>query len=192
LAIGVYRVQLAVAAARFPEAQTTGSQALFRTGLDGESLYYGDHLDIARRRDVARGNWPANREHLFVWKWVFILGSIATLAILAAYVARRVPRVAVEVLTALAGGWLLYAAVFSQAVAIHPYLYDIFLFAPFVLALFAFAPALLESMTGRTGAIVMVVVFCACWYALFQMRLYALQYPMPGAKVGAPPAAASR
>jgi hypothetical protein len=192
IAVGLYEIQVHAVKARFPQAETAGSTLLFRSGLDGESLYYGDHLDIAWRRDVARGNWKANREYLFVWKWVFILGSIATLAVLAAYVARRAPRIAVETLTALAGAWVLYGAIFSQAFVIHPYLYDVLLFAPFVLALFAFVPALMESMTRRTGAVVMVVVFCACWYALFQMRLYALWYPMPGAKIGSPPVAASR
>jgi hypothetical protein len=191
-AFAMYNIQMSVAVARFPKAPVVGSEFMFRTGFDGESLYYGNHLDIARRRDVARGNWPANREHLFVWKWVFFLGGLAAITVLAAYVAGRAPRIAVEALTTLAGAWMLYGGVFSQAFVIHPYLYDIFLFAPFVLALFALAPALLESMTRRTGAIVMVVVFCACWYSLFQMRLYALWYPMPGTKVGAPPAAVSR
>ena len=79
---------------------------------------------------------------------------------------------------------LLVAAMFSQSVVIHPYLYDVLLFAPLALALFAVAPALAESMTRRTGAILLVVVFCAVWYSLFQMRLYALQYPMPGTHLG--------
>jgi hypothetical protein len=187
----LHALQLNLAAKRFPTAEVTGSTIMFRSGLDGESLYYADHLDIARRRDVARGNWKVNREYLFRWKWVFILGAISTLAVIAAYIAKRAPRIAIEVLTGIAGGWLLYAAVFSQAVMIHPYLYDVLLFTPLVLALFAFAPALAESLTRRTGAILLVVVLSACWYSLFQMRRYALQYPMPGAKVAPPPAAAS-
>lgn len=191
LAIGLYKLQIHAAELRFPNAEFVGSTFMFRSGLDGESLYYGDHLDIARRRDVGRGNWPVNREHLFRWKWVFILGAISTLSVVGAYVARRAPRIAVEVLTWLAGGWLFYAAVFSQAVTIHPYLYDVLLFAPLAVALFAAVPALAESMTRRTGAILMLTVLCACWYSLYQMRLYALRYPMPGTKVGAPPANAT-
>jgi hypothetical protein len=186
-ALALYGFQLRAVEKRFPDIEMMGSTFMFRSGLDGESLLYGDHLDIARRRDVARRNWSVNHDALFRWTWVFILGTISTLATLAAYIAGRAPRIAVDVLASLAGAWLLYAAVFSQAVMIHPYLYDVLLFAPLVVALFAIAPTLAESLTRRTGTILMVTLFCACWYSLFQMRLYALRYPMPGTQVGAPP-----
>lgn len=186
-ALALYGLQLYGAATRFPNVEITGSTFMFRSGLDGESLYYRDHLDIAWRRDWARNNWPVNREALFRWTWVFILGSLSTLAVYVAYVATRTPRIAIEVLTSLSGAWLLCAAVFSQSVVIHPYIYDVVLFAPLVVALFAVAPALGESLTRRTGAILLVVVLCAFWYSLFQMRLYALRYPMPNTRVGAPP-----
>jgi hypothetical protein len=187
LAVALHGLQLYGASMRFPDMEMSGSTFMFRSGLDGESLYYLDHLDIAWRRDLARMNWPANRDALFRWPWVFVLGTLSTLAVFAAYVARRGPRIAVEVLTALIGAWALYAAVFSQSVVIHPYLYDVLLFAPLAVALFAVAPAILESLTRRTGAILLVVVLCACWYSAFQMRLYALRYPMPNTRVGAPP-----
>lgn len=188
-AVALHGLQLYEASARFPDTGILGSGFLFRSGLDGESLYYLDHLDIAWRRDWARNNWPANRDALFRWPWVFVLGTLSTLAVFVAYVARGVPRIAVEVLTALVGAWVLYAAVFSQSVVIHPYLYDVLLFVPLAVALFAVAPALAESLTRRTGAILLVLLLCACWYSLFQMRLYALRYPMPNTKVGAPPSA---
>lgn len=182
-AYGMYRLQWSVAMARFPDATVAGSQFMFRTGLDGESLYYGDHLDIAKRRDVARANFPVNRERLFVWKTVFFLGLLAALALLAAYAAGRAPRIAVEALTALAGAWMFYGAVFSQAFLIHPYLYDLLLFAPLVIAVFAVAPSMVEELTRRTGVAVLLVVFCSCWYAWYQLRIYALWYPMPGARM---------
>ena len=184
LAIGLYRLQVRTAEKRFPTAEMSGSTLMFRSGLDGESVYYGDHLDIARHRDLARANWPVNRQYLFRWEWVFILGVISTLAVVAAYIAGRVPRITVEVLTWLAGGWVIYAAVFSQAFVIHPYLFDVLLFAPLAVALFAVGPALAESLTRRTGAILLLVVLCAFWYSLFQMRLYALRNPMPGTRIG--------
>jgi hypothetical protein len=187
-ALLVYQVQLKAASARFPNIATYGSKTLWRTGLDGEALYYGDHLDIAKRRDVARGNWAANREYLFRWKWVFILGLASTLGVLIAFLRGRAPRIALEALAGLTGGWLCYAAVFSQAVVIHPYLYDVLLYTPLAIALFALAPSLLESLTRRTGAILLVVVFTAVWYSLFQMRLYALRYPLPPPPVESPAA----
>jgi hypothetical protein len=183
-AISLYKLQVRTMEQRFPNAEMTGSTFMFRSGLDGESVYYGDHLDIARRRDLARANWGVNRQYLFRWEWVFILGAMSTLAVVAAYIAGRAPRISVEVLTWLVGGWIIYAAVFSQAFVIHPYLFDVLLFAPLVVALFAVAPALAESLTRRTGAILLLVVLGAFWYSLFQMRLYALRAPMPGTRIG--------
>ena len=175
-----YGVQMRGLQARFPGAKVTGTPMIVRTGLDGATRYYGDHLDIALGRSGPRLNWPEiSRPYLFRWPSVFFLGSIATLAVIASYVRGRAPLVAVEVLIVLVGSWLIYAAVFSQAVKIHPWLYDVMLFCPLVLALFAIVPAIAESLTGRSGAIVLVVVFCAFWYACFQMRLFAVRYPMP-------------
>jgi hypothetical protein len=186
-AMALANVQQKVAAARFPAEALSGSQPLFRSGLDGESLYYGDHLDIAMNRGAARNNWKENRQYLFRWKWVFILGVGSTLALIAAYMAGRAPRIIVETFAALIGSWLFYAAVFSQAVVIHPYLYDVLLFVPLAIAAFALGPALAESMTRRSGAIILIVMFCAAWYAMFQMRLYALRFPAPDAKAAPPP-----
>lgn len=182
--LALHSLQLTIVEKRFPNVEKVGSTIMKRSGMDGEALYYGDHLDIGRRRDIARHDWPANREYLFRWPSVFYLGALSALAVLAAYIAGRAPRIAVEALTWLTGGWLLYAAVFSQSFLIHPYLYDVLLFVPLALALFALIPALIESLTRRTGAIVMVALLCACWYALFQMRLYAMRYPMPGTNPG--------
>jgi len=190
-AVALHGLQLYGVAARFPNIEITGHTFLFRSGLDGESFYYLDHLDIAWRRDWIRDNFPANRDALFRWPSVFILGTLSTLVVLAAYIGRRIPRIAVEALTALVGTWVLYAAVFSQSVVIHSRLYDVLLFVPLVVALFALVPALIESLTRRTGAILLLVVLCACWYSLFQMRLYALRYPMPNTRVGAPPPTAA-
>ncbi len=177
-ALTLYQLQLKVANVRFPDVPTTGSTALFRTGMDGDAKYYGDHLGIATRRDVPRRDWP-NSEHLFNWKWVFILGVLSVVAVVIAFIWRRVSQFMVEVLAGLIGAWLVYAAIFSQAIVIHPYLYDVLLFTPLCIALFALAPALLESMTRRTGAIILVIVFSALWYSFFQLRLYALRRPLP-------------
>jgi hypothetical protein len=183
IVVGVYKLQMKAASIRFPDVPTSGSAALSRSGLDGDGKVYGDHLDIAKRRDWARMNWPANRDHLFRWKWPFILGVVSIIGLLVTYIAGHAPRIALEALAFLVGSWLFYAAVFSQAFVIHPYLYDVMLFTPLVIATFAIAPAVAESLTRRSGAIVLVVLFCAIWYSLFQMRLYALRYPLPVAVV---------
>ncbi len=60
----------------------------------------------------------------------------------------------------------------------HPSLYDVLLATPLILALFAFVPALLESLTQRSGVFVLVALLGAIWLAMFQLRLYALCYPL--------------
>jgi hypothetical protein len=186
LGLGIYGLQVQTRAARMPDANAVGSGFMVRSGLDGEARYYGDHLDIAKRRDTARANWPANREYLFQWKTLFILGVISVLVLVAAFVAGRTPRIAVDALAWHIGTWLLYGAVFSQSFVIHPYLYDIILFVPLAIALFGYLPALAESFTRRTGAILMLTLFSAFWFSLYQMRLYALWYPLPKPAVAAP------
>jgi hypothetical protein len=175
-AFAIYAVQLRGARA---EAGTKliGSSFLYRSGLDGDAALYGDPLDIAFGRDVVRAHRPGNHESLFRWPWLFAAGAAAALAVLAAYVRGRVPRVVVVTLVTLLGTYVLYAAVFSQAVALHPYLYDVVLATPLILALFTMAPALAESLTGRSGAIVLLALFAALWVSMFQLRLYALCYP---------------
>jgi len=157
-------------------AKLTGSDFSYRSGLDGDAMFYGDHLDIAFGRDVVRGG---RSPHLFRWEWLFLCGIAAVLATLAAHIRGHVPRIAVVALIALIGSWLLYAAVFSQAVALHPYLFDVMLATPLILALFAIVPALVESRTNQTGMIVLLAIFAATWLSMFQLRVYALCYPAP-------------
>ncbi len=179
-AVALNAMQQMIARARFPDGTFTSSTIMFRTGLDGDSRYYGDHLDIVKGRSVARRNWTLHRQYLFRWPWVFVLGAIATLLVFGGYITGRAPRFAVVALAALIGTWILYAAIFSQGVAIHPYLYDVFLYTALVIALFALVPAIGEMMSRRRGAFILVAVFCACWYTMFQLRLYALWYPAAG------------
>ena len=156
-----------------------GSSFQYRSGLDGDAMFYGDHLDIAFGRDLPRKHRSGNPQFLFQWGILFFIGAAALLITLAAYVRGRVPRVAAITLLTLTGAYLLTAAVFSQAVALHPYLYDVLLLTPLVLALFVCVPALVEERTGATGLIIVIVLFAAAWTSLFQLRLYALAYPAP-------------
>jgi hypothetical protein len=180
-AFAIFGVQLV--GARYESKRTGvklfGASFQYRSGLDGDAMFYGDHLDIAFGRDIVRSGRPGNHQYLFQWEWLFIGGVASVLVILAAFVRQRAPRIAVVTLVALIGSYLLYAAVFSQAVALHPYLFDVMLATPLILALFGIVPALVESYTRRTGTIVLLALFGATWFSLFQLRLYALSYPAP-------------
>ncbi|HEV7425966.1 MAG TPA: hypothetical protein VGQ46_06325 [Thermoanaerobaculia bacterium] len=180
IAMSIYGLQLIGARSERSNGVTiVGSAFLYRTGLDGDAMFYGDPLDVAFARDVVRAQRSGNKEFLFRWETLFFAGIAAVLIILAAYLRRRAPRIAVIVLMTLLGGYLFHAAVFSQLVALHPYLFDAVLMTPLVLALFAMLPALVEVRTGETGLIILIVLFAATWMSLFQLRLYALAYPAP-------------
>ena len=178
LAMAVYAGQLSWMKYLHPNVPFIGADFYSRSGLDGSTKYYVDHLDIARRRDIARADWPKpNNAHLFRWKWLFWAGATALVAAVIAAMAGRIPSVAMIALLSLLGAYLFYAAVFTQAVIIHPYLYDVMLFTPLIFALFAIAPALVESLTGHRGIAVAAVFFLAVWVSMSQLRKYALMYP---------------
>ena len=170
-AIGVYGAQVGYASTL--DVKLAGSSMLYRTGLDGDTQFYRDHRDIAdQARDAVRGH---GNVHLYRWPTLLIAGTIAAIVSIAAYIARRAPRHAFLALVSLLGGYLLYAAIFSQAVALHPYLYDTLLATPLILALFAIAPALVEVWTRRSGAITVLTLFAAIWLAAYQLRIYAIR-----------------
>ncbi|MEA2326135.1 MAG: hypothetical protein QOE68_1094 [Thermoanaerobaculia bacterium] len=180
LAMSIYGLQLIGARSERSRGVTVvGSGFLYRTGLDGDAMFYGDPLDIAFGRDLVRAQRGGNKEFLFRWEALFFAGAAAMLVMLAAYLRGRVPRIAIVILMTLLGTYLLHAAVFSQLVALHPYLFDVLLMTPLVLALFVMLPALFEVRTGETGLIILIVLFAAAWTSMFQLRLYALAYPAP-------------
>jgi hypothetical protein len=157
------------------DSHLTGSGFAYRTGLDGDAELYGTPLDIAFGRDIVRAQRPAVREQLFRWPLLFCAGLAACLAMFLAYARGRAPRETILPLLALSGAYVLYAGVFSQAVALHPYLYDAMLVTPLILALFGLLPALVEN---RSGVVTVVAFLAAAWTAFYQVRVYAMTYPL--------------
>jgi hypothetical protein len=80
-------------------------------------------------------------------------------------------------LFSLFGTYLIYAAVFSQHVAMHPYLFDTMLATPLIVALFVVVPALAEAATEQRSVFVLIAAIAATWTAMVNLRLYALSYP---------------
>ncbi len=161
-----------------PDVKLFGSRFLYRTGLDGDGELYGDHLDIAFGRDFIRAESPGNRQYLFRWPVLFFAGALSVIAALIAYLRDRIPRMAIVALITLLGAYVLHAAVFSQLVALHPYLFDPVLVPPLILALFGLLPALAEVQTRRTGLITLVTFLAATWTSFYSLRIYALCYPL--------------
>jgi hypothetical protein len=179
LALGIFAGQKTLVNVMRPDMPKDGSTFLFRTGFDGSTQYYEDHLDIAEGRDLARANWPErSRGNLFRWKWLFLAGTAALLTMMVAAMRSLIPQMAVIAVVSLLGAYVLYAALFSQAVVIHPYLYDVMLFTPLTLALFVVVPAFIESFAHQKGMVVTVVLFLAVWVAMVNMRAYAVRNPV--------------
>lgn len=176
-ALAIFAGQLLVARVD-PEVKLFGSRFLYRTGLDGDGELYGDPLDIAFGRDFIRAQRPGNRQYFFRWPILFVSGVLATLAAFIAYLRGRVPQTAVVALVSLLGAYVVHAAIFSQLVALHPYFFDPVLVPPLILALFGVTPALAEVHSGRTGFITVATFLAAVWVAFFQVRVYALCYPL--------------
>lgn len=180
IAMSIYGLQLLGARSERSNGVTlVGSGFLYRTGLDGDAMFYGDPLDIAFGRDLLRAYREGNNQFLFRWPVLFFAGAAAILFVLAAYLRGHAPRIVIVILMTLLGTYLLHAAIFSQLVALHPYLFDVLLLTPMIVALFVAVPALVEVRTGGTGLIILIVLFAAAWTSLFQLRLYALAYPAP-------------
>jgi hypothetical protein len=176
VALALYQVQWQ-GAKREPGVKILASGFLYRTGLDGDAELYKTHLDIAFGREIVRHLRPAQHQYLFHWPALFFAGTAAALLALGAYLRDRLPRLAAVLLLTLLGAWIVYAAVFSQAVALHPYLYDVLLATPLIFALFALVPALAEELVQRRGVFVTIACFGATWMSMVQLRLYALCYP---------------
>jgi hypothetical protein len=183
-ALVMFQAQFALAKALNPELPVTGAGFMKRTGLDGETIYYNGHLDIAHRRDIAARNFaPENiRPLLFQWPWLFFTSVTALAGMMIAGMRGRVPRPAMVSVLSLLGAYLLYAAVFSEALVVHPYYYDMMLFTPLMIALFVVVPSLIEPMTREQGVIIVITVFFGIWLSWVQMRDYAVWYPQPPEK----------
>ncbi len=160
-----------------PDMRLFGSRFLYRTGLDGDAELYGDPLDIAFGRDFIRAQRPGNRQYFFRWPVLFAAGVLAVAACFVAYLRARISRIAIVALVSLLGAYVVHAAVFSQLVALHPYFFDPVLVPPLILASFALVPALAEART-RLGVVTVVTFLAAVWTSFFQLRIYALCYPL--------------
>ena|SRR2546428_1362884 len=180
-ALILFQGQLALVRITHPDVPFTGSEFMFRTGFDGSTVYYHGHEDILYGRNVARRNFPANRAFLFRWPSLFIAGALAAGFVVSAGAVNDPLRPLLTILP-LMGAYVIYAALFSQAVVIHPYYYDILIATPLMIALFAFAPALLEMRFQTRGVVTLITMLAALSYSMVQIRDYAMWYPLPQVK----------
>ncbi len=178
VAVAIYGAQLAWVSWKYPKTPLMGSSILFRSGFDGSRAEYKDHADLlVGRQPGAR----AGQETEVRRPWLFGAGLLSVLALFVAYTRGRIGMFPLLVIVTIAGTYLLYAGIFSQAVVIHPHLYDPILALPLILAIFTALPALLETLTRRTGSFVVIALFAGYMHATANVREYAVGQPLPGA-----------
>ncbi len=175
LALAIYKGQIALVQTLNPKMPIYGSTLMFRSGFDGSPKHYTDHADILLGRRPAAAETPDERE--VRRPWLFVAGGVSILALLIAFARGRIEAFPILALSAVGGAYALYAGIFSQAIVIHPYLYDAIIALPLILAIFTGLPALLESLTTGSGAFVLVAMFAGFIHANANLREYAMRYP---------------
>ena len=170
IAYGIHIFQLVLVKISFPEVvfkQSVGS-ILGRTGFDGDTTYYLNHMDLLRDR------WLLN---LPSWHIIFYLGAVALILIIIFVQLNK--KYLIQQTTLLAGlGLFLPSAFFlSQSVVIHPYSYQQHIAWVMILALFALLPAWLEKFNQHTGIFVLFASLTAFAASGLQLISYWLHMP---------------
>jgi hypothetical protein len=182
LAFGVYSLQVSWVRWNFPGVEFVGSSLMFRTGLDGSTQYYRGLSDLWSRRSSF---FMPYLEPILQPSFLFVAGGLAVLVLAGLYLT-ILPQLKGTVCTLATGLGLygMYVFIFSQVAVIHPYMYDILVAIPLVVALFAALPASLERLTHHKGLFTFVSLLTAVAYCFVQLRAYAVAFPSPYAPSG--------
>ncbi|RPI45061.1 MAG: hypothetical protein EHM59_11195 [Betaproteobacteria bacterium] len=167
--------QQAMVRAHYDSVVFVGSPIAFRVGLDGDTTYYKDQVDILLRRlPWLQTHWIAP---LLDWSYLNYLGFIATAALIAYYRDTAALQPPVRVLLASYGLYVPLAIVFSQLVFIHPYYWNLGLLVPLTIALFCLVPAFLNLGNRLKGLPVLGTTLLAIFYAAYHARVFATVFP---------------
>jgi hypothetical protein len=114
-----------------------------------------------------------------VWPFPFIAAVVSALVVLFVFIMKR-PNIRNPFVLLLAafGLYVPFAFAFSQAVCIHPYEYDLYLYLACVLVLFQMLPAILELAAKHKGCFVFLSLMTAFCYSMTQIRTYAVCFPL--------------
>ena len=177
-ALGIFALQIGWVRLNFPNAQWVGSGFMYRTGFDGSTRFYASHLDLITSRllfDKFMPQWTLLPQSWFL----FVAGGLSILILVGFYLTRLPQlRCAVIILALSLGYYLLMAFLFSQSAVIHPYIYDVYLVIPLILAFYAVLPASLEHLTKNSGFFAFAVMLMAFCYTMVQLRTYAMLFPL--------------
>lgn len=176
LAVVLYLLwQQAMVRSNYDSVVFTGSPINFRIGLDGDTTYYKDQVDILLRRlPGLRDSWMAP---LLDWNYLNYFGFIATAVLIAYYRETARLQLPARLLLASFGLYVPLAIIFSQLVFIHPYYWNLGLLVPFTIAAFCLLPAFLNLDNRLGGLPVLGTSLLALFYAAYHARVFAMVFP---------------
>jgi hypothetical protein len=159
-----------------PNAAWVGSSLLFRTGLDGDTTYFDSAFCGYQRLLIGPviegGKLDVGNGRVF---WPLMLAAGPLTAVTAIWW-RRVRPCLVPLATAL-GGFILFAAIFPNAFAIHPYAYGVLLLIAGVPALFGPLLGGLDSLGGTPRIVSLLAAAAAVVLVFAQLRDFARAFP---------------
>lgn len=162
-ALGLFALQLAWVWLNFSEVEFIGGGFLWRSGLDGETLYVG----VLGPKEIGSN-----------WLWMRNIGAFSLAALTLLGLFSKPLRIPVFILLCALGFYLVPTFLMTQSALIHPYLHELYLAIPLMLAAVTTLPAYLERETGAKGFVtfaVCLLVFCCVMY---QLRVYAIANPI--------------
>jgi hypothetical protein len=160
----LFQLQLGLARLYFG-VSSMGSPLLLRLGLGNTGFAHLEILTTLR---------PP-------WSW-WGLGLVAAVSLVAVLLVRGTPGdeqnqrdlepILVPILV-----WVGLASVFSEMVAIHPYIFDLFLIIPSVLLVFVHGPLLIAQRYPHSGIVALGVLVGAFWYVWASLAAYSRILP---------------
>jgi hypothetical protein len=167
-----------------PDAAWVGSSLLFRTGLDGDTTYFDSafrgYQRLVMGPVIPGGKRDAGNGRVF-WPLMLAAGPLTALA---AIWWRRMRPCLVPLATAC-GGFILFAAIFPNAFAIHPYAYGVLLLIAGVPALFGPVLGGLDSLGGTPRVVSLLAAAVALVIVFAQLRDFARGFPAEPAATAA-------
>ncbi len=178
-AFGVVAAQFLVALAHHPNARFVGSHMLFRTGLDGDRSMQEGLLDGVRKlfEGPVMFGGPSIQTDAGIAPitWTILLAAPPLALVLAAV--RQLPLPIVP-LSIGVGAFAGYVAAFSNAVAIHPYVYPTLIVGPGAAALFGVLPAAVGKKPIGRWIVAIAACLLAALMAMNGLRSFAGRFPL--------------
>lgn len=176
----LFKGQVLYIAIRYPELNFTGSGFLYRSGLDGSISYYRDLFALFDRTSYRPFYMDklGKSSHLSDWKFLFSVSCIVFASIVCVYGVYGKYRNVAAMISVPVVAYLLFAFTLTQAAITHPFVYDVYLLIPCILAIYYALPQLLVQNDRTRPIVVTVLVLFSYAYSMIQLREYVIAFPI--------------